>query len=86
MTPTQPANAPEGSVCARCGGLVFDPVCPPASVPLTPEKYTALAHRIASNYAHRSDPKHIAYTFLPHTLEQFVRAIEAEHGIRGEAP
>ena len=45
-------------------------------VPLTTEEYTALAHRIASKYAHRSDPRHIAYTFLPHTLEQFVRGIE----------
>ena len=49
---------------------------PPAEVPLTTEEYTALAHRIASKYAHRSDPRHIAYTFLPSTLEQFVRAIE----------
>lgn len=50
---------------------------PPAEVPLTTEEYTAMAHRIASKYAHRSDPQHIAYTFLPNTLEQFVRAIEA---------
>lgn len=48
----------------------------PAPVPLTVDEYTALAHRIASKYAHRSDPRHIAYTFLPHTLEQFVRKIE----------
>lgn len=57
----------------------------PASVarePLTIEKYTALAHRIASKYAHRSDPAYIAYTFPPHTLEQFVRAIEQAHGIQ----
>ena len=45
-------------------------------VSLTTEEYTALAHRIASKYAHRSDPRHIAYTFLPHTLEQFVLAVE----------
>ena len=50
--------------------------------PLTDEEYTALAHRIASKYAHRSDLSYIAYTFLPHTLEQFVRAIEAAHGIK----
>lgn len=57
---------------------------PPAAVPLTKEAYTALAHRIASKYAHRSDPQYIAYTFLPHTLDDFVRAIEAAHGITGE--
>jgi len=56
---------------------------PPSREPLTPEKYTELAHRIASKYAHRSDPKHIAYTFLPHTLGQFVRCLEAAHGITG---
>lgn len=57
----------------------------PEQEPLTAEQYTALAHRIASKYAHRSDPKYIAYTFLPHTLEQFVRVIEAAHGIKGGA-
>lgn len=36
----------------------------------------ALAHRIASRYAHNSDPNRVEYTFQPHTLEQFVRAIE----------
>ena len=45
-------------------------------VPLTTEEYTALAHRIASKYTHSSDPRRIEYTFLPHTLEQFVLAIE----------
>lgn len=48
----------------------------PSVVPLTTEEYTDLAHRIASKYAHSSDPRHSAYTFLPHTLEQFVRGIE----------
>jgi hypothetical protein len=131
----------DGNVCARCGGIVFDPVlkaepdqsepvatitsadeygpllgwhthwaqfpvgtnlytgavrkpsqmltdvramfaaAPPRREPLTAEEYTELAHRISSKYAHRSDPKHIAYTFLPHTLEQFVRSLEAAHGI-----
>ena len=45
-------------------------------VGLTDEEYTDLAHRIASKYAHRTDPTFVAYTFLPHTLEQFVRSIE----------
>lgn len=50
---------------------------PPAELPLlTDDEYTAMAHRIASRYSHRSDPQFIAYTFLPNTLEQFVRAIE----------
>ena len=48
---------------------------------LTTEQYTALAHRIASKYSHRSDLTFTAYTFLPHTLEQFARAIELHHGI-----
>ncbi len=46
-------------------------------VGLTEVEYTALAHRIASKYSHRSDLTFTAYTFLPNTLEQFVRAIEA---------
>lgn len=50
---------------------------PPAEVPLlTTDEYTALAHRIASDYRHSGCQQHIAYTFLPHTLEQFVREIE----------
>lgn len=52
------------------------PAAPQTRQPLTTEQYTQLAHRIASRYSHRSDPQFIAYTFLPHTLEQFVRAIE----------
>jgi hypothetical protein len=62
---------------------VVQNAAPQRREPLTTEKYTELAHRIASKYAHRSDPKHIAYTFLPNTLEQFVRSLEAEHGITG---
>ena len=64
------------------GNCTKNPCCytsppPPAEVPLlTTDEYTTLAHRIASKYAHRSDPQHIAYTFLPHTLEQFAREIE----------
>jgi hypothetical protein len=49
--------------------------------PLTVEAYTAIAHRTASKYAHRSDLSFVAYTFLPHTLDDFVRKIEAAHGI-----
>jgi len=45
-------------------------------VSLTNEEYVDLAHRIASKYTHRTDPTFTAYTFLPHTLEQFVRSIE----------
>ena len=54
---------------------------PPRREPLTTEKYTELAHRIASKYTHRSDPAFTGYTFLPHTLEQFVRSVEAAHQI-----
>lgn len=53
------------------------PAAPQPRQPLTTEQYTKLAHRIASRYSHRSEPQFIAYTFLPQTLEQFVRAIEA---------
>lgn len=49
---------------------------PRKAVKLTTDEYTALAHRIASKYTHRSDPAFTGYTFLPHTLEQFVRAVE----------
>ena len=48
----------------------------PARKPLPADTYTALAHRIATKYAHRSDPAFCGYAFLPNTLEQFVRAIE----------
>lgn len=49
-----------------------------ATAPVTTEQFTSLAHRIASKYTHRSDPMFVAYTFLPHTLEQFVRALEKQ--------
>ena len=39
---------------------------------LTREQWESIAHRTASRYSHRSDPHYIAYTFLPHTLEDFV--------------
>lgn len=44
----------------------------------------AIAHRVASRYAHNSDPRRIEYTFEPHTLEQFVRFIESANGITRE--
>jgi hypothetical protein len=59
----------------------YVPAALPAWAPLTVEAYTAIAHRTASKYAHRSDLNHIAYTFLPRTLDDFVRKIEAAHGI-----
>ena len=52
--------------------------------PMTDEQYTKLAHRIASKYAHCSDPKYIAYTFLPHTLRDFVEAICAARDAQWE--
>jgi hypothetical protein len=79
----------DGYACCEDGPCQADfyndslaaPPAAPLPEPLTKEEYTALAHRIASKYAHRSDPQYIAYTFLPHTLEDFVRAIEKAHNI-----
>lgn len=59
---------------------------PPPRQPLTVETFTKLAHRMATKYTHRSDPSFAGYAFLPHTLEQFVRAIEAAHGITESQP
>jgi hypothetical protein len=56
---------------------------PPRREPLTTEKYTELAHRIATKYTHRTCPTYHEYAFLPHTLEQFVRSLEAAHRITG---
>jgi hypothetical protein len=53
--------------------------------PLSDEQYTEIAHRTASRYTHRSDTQFVAYTFLPHTLEDFVRKIEAARGIVGQS-
>lgn len=58
----------------------------PPRQPLTVETFTKLAHRTATKYTHRSDPSFAGYAFLPHTLEQFVRAIEAAHGITESQP
>lgn len=49
--------------------------------PMPIEKAEEIAHRTASRYTHKSDKSFTAYTFLPHTLEQFVRLIEKFHGI-----
>lgn len=43
---------------------------------LTREQWESIAHRTASRYSHRSDPQYIAYTFLPHTLEDFVSKLQ----------
>ena len=49
--------------------------------PMPLEKAEELAHVTASKYTHRSDPLFTAYTFLPHTLSDFVRKVERFHGI-----
>jgi hypothetical protein len=51
--------------------------------PMPLEKAEEFAHRTASRYTHKSDKGFTAYTFLPHTLEDFVRKIERFHGIGG---
>lgn len=43
---------------------------------LTRQQWETIAHRTASRYSHRSDPSFIAYTFLPHTLEDFVNKLQ----------
>ena len=53
----------------------------PQRKPLTPDQFTEIAHRTASKYAHRTDPTFISFTFMPNTLEQFVRAVERAHRI-----
>jgi len=45
------------------------------STPISLEKFTELAHRTASRYSHRSELEKVAYTFLPHTLEDFHRQV-----------
>jgi hypothetical protein len=51
---------------------------PVQAEPLTPERILEIAHRMATKYAHRSDPTYHSYAFVPHTMIDFVRAIEAE--------
>ena len=70
----------------RCTGRAPQPARQPTRQPLPVDTYTALAHRIATKYTHRSDPAFCGYAFLPNTLEQFVRAIEQAHGITGGKP
>lgn len=47
--------------------------------PMPLEKAEALAHRTASRYTHKSERSFTAYTFLPHTLEDFVLKVERFH-------
>jgi uncharacterized caspase-like protein len=60
-------------------------VAAPSTSPIPQEKATALAHRIATTYTHRSAPGYSSYAFVPHTLMDFVRAIERNHNIKGGA-
>ena len=53
----------------------------PIVQPLKDYQIVAFGHRIASTYAHRSDPTRHSYGFLNHTLIDFARAIEQAHGI-----
>lgn len=50
----------------------------PQARELTDENVLALAHRTATTYAHRSDPKYHSYSFVPHTLLDFARALLAK--------
>lgn len=61
------------------------PVAEPSTSPVSQADAEALAHRIATTYTHRSAPGYSSYAFMPHTLMDFVRAIEAAHGIKGDA-
>ena len=51
---------------------------------LSQKEAEELAHRRASKYVHRSDPSYVAYTFLPHTLKDFVRDIIAAINAKGD--
>ena len=53
----------------------------PERKPLSDAEIEAMAHRMASTYAHRTDPTSHAYGFVRHTLINFVRAVEAAHKI-----
>ena len=53
----------------------------PVAQPLKDDQIVAFGHRIASTYAHRSEPTKHSYGFLRHTLIDFARAIEKSHGI-----
>lgn len=49
--------------------------------PMPIEKAEEIANHTASRYKHGLQNGFTAYTFLPHTLEHFVRKIEEFHGI-----
>lgn len=42
---------------------------------MTDEQILAIAHRKATTYAHRSDPKDHSYGFVRHTLLDFAHAV-----------
>tara|TARA_R110000868_G_scaffold99334_1_gene273432 strand:+ start:1300 stop:1947 length:648 start_codon:yes stop_codon:yes gene_type:complete len=44
---------------------------------ITQEQAEKLAHRRATKYVHRTAPLYCSYAFVPHTLMDFVRDIEA---------
>jgi hypothetical protein len=44
---------------------------------ITQEQAEAFAHRRATKYVHRTAPGYASYAFVPHTLMDFVRDIEA---------
>ena len=44
---------------------------------ITQKQAEAFAHRRATKYAHRTAPLYCSYAFVPHTLMDFVRDIEA---------
>ena len=50
-------------------------------VPMTEETALKFAHRRATTYTHRSDPHYSGYAFVPYTLMDFVRDLEAHHKI-----
>ncbi len=50
-------------------------------VPMTEEVALKIAHRRATTYTHRSDPHYSGYAFVPYTLMDFVRDLEAHHNI-----
>jgi len=50
-------------------------------VPMTEEVALKIAHRRATTYTHRSDPHYSGYAFVPYTLMDFVRDLEAHHSI-----
>lgn len=56
---------------------------PGQAVELSQQEAEALAHRRASRYTHRSEPSYVAYTFLPHTLMDFVRDVIAAINAKG---